>query len=99
MPEWAQRAFEAAMMKVELLEVKTLEEVFGRPLAKGKQLANERIRLHALSKVFFLVHDHRQAGEGIGKELFAAVGKEVGVSATVAEELYYEACRLDRDGD
>ena len=29
-------------------------------------------------------------GEPIGKPLFAAVGKEFGVSGTVAEEIYYD---------
>ena len=32
----------------------------------------------------------QEEGKGIGKELFAAVGKEFGVSGTVAEEIYYD---------
>jgi hypothetical protein len=90
-PAWAREKFREAIGKVRSFEVKSWDEVFGRPLKKGKQLAALRRRSEALSKVWKLVNARRRAGEALDKRLFEAVGREVGIGgATVVEKMYYE---------
>ena len=44
-PPWVQEKFRAAMDKFHRREIKSWDEVFGRPLLKGKQLATEQRKL------------------------------------------------------
>jgi hypothetical protein len=89
-PGWAQDAFSDIMRKVRRYEVKSFDEVFGRPLKKGAQLATGRRKQRAAPLIWDGVCARRSAGEPITKALFDAVGKEAGVSGTVAAEIYYE---------
>jgi hypothetical protein len=89
-PDWAKHAFVAAFRKVWCFEVKSWDEVLGRFLEKGQQLAAARRKLNVVRPIWFEVQIRRLAGESINKEMFDAIGNELGVSGTVAAELYYE---------
>jgi hypothetical protein len=78
------------MDKFHRREIKSWDEVFGRPLLKGKQLATEQRKLRLAGPIYQRVYERHMAGEPVTKALFDEVGKEVGVSGTVAAEIYYE---------
>jgi hypothetical protein len=89
-PPWVQEKFRAAIDKFHRREIKSWDEVFGRPLLKGKQLATEQRKLRLAGPIYQRVYERHMAGEPVTKALFDEVGKEVGVSGTVAAEIYYE---------
>jgi hypothetical protein len=88
-PRWAGGEFYRAVRKVERLEVASWDEVFGRPLPKGKRLSAERRKRAMVSPVMQGVARRCADGEVLSKELFVRVGKDVGASGTVVEEVYY----------
>jgi hypothetical protein len=89
-PDWLARALKAAYTAASAHEIKSWDEVFGKPLKKGKQLATERHKAKVAWSLFWRVEELHGAGKSIDKDLFATVGKEFGVGGTVAAELYYE---------
>jgi hypothetical protein len=89
-PDWVLNEFYASMDRLYRREIKSWDEVFGHPLPKGKQLATERRKLKLAGLIWGKVYDRHEAGESITKALFNSVGKECGVSGTVAAEIYYE---------
>jgi hypothetical protein len=95
-PPWLATAFDEACRKVYMREVKSWDDVFGRPLAKGKRLATERRDARLARPLFTMIQDRHKAGAAINKELFHKVGKEFGVSGTVASEIYYGVRGRDR---
>lgn len=94
LPEWARDALIAAIDKADHFEIKSWDEVFGRLLKKGEQLASKRRHWVAERKVVKRVWDLRDEGKSITKELFDKVGKEVGVSGTVASDVYYDIMKM-----
>jgi hypothetical protein len=89
-PPWLATAFRQAYDKVDMYEVKSWDDVFGRPLKKGKRLATEHRNMKIVHPLFLMIRDRHEAGAAINKELFNEVGAEFGVSGTVASELYYK---------
>jgi hypothetical protein len=93
-PTWATKAFRAAYLKGVRFEIASWDEVFGRPLKKGKQLAAERRKAAIAERVLELVlrarHEEKPK-KPINKELFESIGKKLGVGGTVAAEIYYQA--------
>jgi hypothetical protein len=87
-PEWARERFLAATRKGS--EIKSCDEVFGRPLKKGKQLKAARRRAQLAEPIWSRVCERHSAGEAIDKGLFDSVGKEFDVGGTVAAEIYYD---------
>ena len=85
-PVWAQKALINAISKAKTYQIKSWDEVFGRPLEKGKQLTAERRRLVLMEPIFKRVRGRHEAGESITKDLFESVGREFGVSGTVAAD-------------
>ncbi len=88
-PSWAQKKFSEAMWKS--YNIRTWEEVFGRPVKKGTRLDKNRkrrseIAQHVVNSVMDRIH---QKGEPISPLLFEAVGEEHGCGATLASEIYY----------
>ena len=81
-PPWVQEKFRAAIDKFHRREIKSL--------LKGKQLATEQRKLRLAGPIYQRVYERHMAGEPVTKALFDEVGKEVGVSGTVAAEIYYE---------
>jgi hypothetical protein len=90
-PEWAQKALINAVDRVNSFEVKSWDEVFGRPLEKGRHLRVERRKLAVHRQIFERVRERHKAGESITRGLFESVGREFGVKRTEAEKIYYVA--------
>jgi hypothetical protein len=88
-PPWLATAFREACEKGHRLKVKSWDEVFSPPLKKGQQIEAARRKMEKAEPLFDLISERRKAGASINKELFETVGKEVGLSGTVAEEIYY----------
>ena len=93
-PEWAQKALIKAVARANTYQIKSWDEVFGRPLEKGKQLAVERRKFGLMDQILERVQQRHEAGESIVKGLFETVGQEFGVSGTVASDIYYDAKNL-----
>jgi hypothetical protein len=89
-PEWAAKAFCEAHHKIRTYQVKSWDEVLGRPLKKGKRLATERRNVEIWDLLFREIVKRHRAGAAINKELFSEVGAKFGVSGTVASDIYYE---------
>jgi hypothetical protein len=96
-PPWAQERFCNDVHKAACYEIKSWDEVFGRPLKKGKQLSAQRRRKQLGVKIFNRVNELAEAGEAVSKPLFERVGEEFGVSCTVTEEIYYNTWNSIRD--
>jgi hypothetical protein len=95
-PPWLAKAFCAAFNKVINREASSWDEVFGKPVAKGKQLKAAQRRHEKSPLVYRRVRELHDAGAAINKGLFDKVGAENGVSGTIAAELYYEVKNLAR---
>ena len=99
-PAWAQEKLRDATSKALTFQIKSWDEVFGRPLKRGKQLAAERRRYLADAEIWKRVNARRRAGAALDKHLFAAVGKELGIGgATVVENIYYKILREFRSSE
>jgi hypothetical protein len=96
-PNWVQHAFVDAVHQVDEFHVKSWDEVFGRPLGKGKQLAVARKKLRLRGELPQHIWDRNEGGEPISKDLFESVGKKFGVSGTVAAEIYYQVMKEFKD--
>jgi hypothetical protein len=83
-PGWARSAFKAAYKKKLDLEIRSWDEVFGKPIKKHARPAITQIA----DVVYNAVAARHAAGESIGKEMFASIGKEVGASGAKVERLY-----------
>jgi hypothetical protein len=90
MPEWARVAFLRAYEAAESFEIRSWDEVFGRPVPKGTHFnSNKR---DAVLPLIIVEHVEalRAAGRKVDKgDLFKEVGKKWGISATRASEIYY----------
>jgi hypothetical protein len=96
-PAWLRNALEEAYLAGFSYQIKSWDEVFGRPIKKGwsdSRLAAERRKNSIAWDVFEAVCARMEAGDAISQDLFASVGKQFGVGSTVAHQLYYRI--LDR---
>ena len=88
-PIWLLRAFNKAYEAVTASEFKSWDDVFGKPLPKGKQLKTERRNKEIVFELVYRVRELHDAGEPISKQLFEDVGAEFKISGTTASDLYY----------
>jgi hypothetical protein len=86
-PAWLNQAFSDAYLEGRLYKVKSWDDVFGRPLPKGKHLKTARRNMEIAWDLFWRVRELHDAGAPIDKRLFEKVGDEYDVSGTVASEL------------
>jgi hypothetical protein len=94
-PEWLHDAFFDAYNKGRGYEIRSWDDVFGKPMEKGVDLITQRGRFQKRWQIFHRIRQQNKTGNSL-KDLFVSVGKEFGVSKTVAEELYYEVRNLRR---
>ena len=88
-PEWLRAAFLEAYEAADRFEIRSWEEVFGRPVPKSTHL-KPRKRDAALPLIILEhVEALKRAGRKVDKDLFKEVGKEWGINATRASEIYY----------
>ena len=65
------------------------DDVFGQPHPKGTHLEQLRLRWSVAFPIWIAVEEARSCGEKVDDGLFKKVGKEFGVSKTVANQIYY----------
>jgi hypothetical protein len=92
-PAWLGQAFLAAYDKVRRHNAGSWDDVFGKPVEKGRHLAAARRKIKVLWPLFWRIRGRNATGEPL-EDLFREVGKEFGFSSTVAKELYYRADKL-----
>jgi hypothetical protein len=90
LPEWARLAFLQAYDSATGFDIKSWDEVFGRPHPKGTHLAKEKKYLAVRSLIWERVRASKAMGKPINKELFEGIGKDLGVAGSVASEIYYD---------
>jgi hypothetical protein len=96
-PEWLRQAFIEAYQSATAFEIRSWDEAFGRPPAKGthpktrKQYAELRYPV-ALGVAL------RASDEKIDKGLFDKIGCELGISGTTASDIYYKHGGKDLHG-
>jgi hypothetical protein len=87
-PEWVRVAFLNAYEARGRFEIRSWDEVFGRPVPKSTHLKpNKReaeLRLIIVEHVEALA-----AKQKVNNELFKEVGKEWGINSTRVKEIYY----------
>ena len=90
LPEWLRLAFLQAYNSATAFDIKSWDEVFGRPHPKGTHLAKEKKYLAVRSLIWERVRASKAMGKSINKELFEGIGKDLGVAGSVTSEIYYD---------
>ena len=89
-PEWLRVAFLDAYEAAERFEIRSWNEVFGQPVPKGTHLKTERrnaqLRWTIIERVEALKAEERTVDKG----LFEQVGEELGITATLVSDIYYD---------
>ncbi len=94
-PQWAQDLLNDAVLKADCYEIKSWDEIFGRPIKKGKQQAAARREQSIAEHLFYLITEHHhEGGVPISKGIFETVGKSFGISGTTAERIYYKESKI-----
>ena len=97
MPAWVSRAYIAKFDTVNLYRAKSWDEVFGRPIPKGRHLRALRNDLDMPWKIYFRIQKilreekSSRAPAKMDNALFSRVGKEVGINRSDAQRYYYQA--------
>jgi hypothetical protein len=93
LPEWLPLAFLHTYEARARFEIRSWDEVFGRPVPKGMHLETEKRNAELRPLIIRRVQALRSE-KPIDKPLFETVGKEFGISGTTVSEIYYdERCR------
>jgi hypothetical protein len=88
MPEWAREAFYEIYWTAASGEIESWDDLFGKPWGPGQQRA--AVTNHKAPYIWRRVRLlHTKEDAPIDNELFERVGKEFGVSRSVASRLYY----------
>jgi hypothetical protein len=88
-PWWLSEVFIKACEDVRYARAKSWDDVFGRPFAKGVHVSRLGHRWSKALSIWKLVTEARARDEPVDDHLFRKVGKHVGVSTTVAKDIYY----------
>jgi hypothetical protein len=93
LPEWLRLAFLRAYDSATGYEIKSWDDAFGRPHAKGTHLQKERRKLQLRFDIIRRIKE--LASEmPIDERLFEKVGKELGIGgSTTVKDIYYEERR------
>jgi hypothetical protein len=89
MPEWLQVAFRHAYEAAERFKIRSWDETFGRPVPKGTHLRPRKRDAELPLIIVEHVEALKRAKWKVDKDLFKQVGKEWGINATRASEIYY----------
>jgi hypothetical protein len=92
LPRWCQTAFESAYEKVRGFEFKSWDDVFGRPHPKNVKIGAKydeiRKGLPLYARVIKIKRN--DPAKAIDRLFFEAVGKEFGISGSLADRYYYK---------
>jgi hypothetical protein len=95
-PNWVTEMFEIALWNATTGRIASWDDVFGKPLPKGKQLAAKRRRLELREKVWKNCWSRIERGAAIEPALFEAVAGELHIGTRQVRELFYELKRAGR---
>ena len=92
LPEWASKVFITAYESGVGGEVKSWDDVFGKPYPKGSNLNAIKKRLEKRGALTNRIRQMKNKDPSIAIDvaLFEKVGSEFGVGKTLANEYYYE---------
>lgn len=95
MPQWMADEYIRHYLKIQRMEVATLDEAFGHKPMTRLAAKRERRKLIPLISKLLLDALNKNPERPIGKELFEEIGQMQGIgkSATFVEEAYYEGVR------
>jgi hypothetical protein len=93
LPTWAREAIIAACFES---KPHSWDDVFGRPLAKGKSAKAARRRSSIELGVIGRIKQLHSSGEAIGAALLEKVGEEFGVGGGTVSNIYYDKQAADR---
>jgi len=85
-PGWVRIAFLTATSSLP----RSWDDVFGRPLPKGKNPNKERLWIRVQVPLYLRVQELHARGKPIDEDMFKVVGKELGISGGTANRIYYE---------
>ena len=88
-PHWLVRALGTVVNAAVTHQVKSWDDMLGRPLKKGERLKQKRRHLEISYPLWQRVQEAKRQGKGIDRELFDSIGKEFGISGALAEKIYY----------
>lgn len=88
-PHWLLRAWNNAYQAITASEFKSWDDVFGKPLRKGKRQTTARRDKEIALDLFRRVQELRAIKTPTDYALFKTVGAEFGIGATAAKNIYY----------
>jgi hypothetical protein len=91
-PVWCAQAYIDAVRKVRHYRAKSWDDVFGKPHPQGTQLEAKKSELYKSPAVYNRVTEIKQRNPEtpIDRSLFEKIGKEFGLSGSLAERYYYK---------
>jgi hypothetical protein len=87
LPDGLRLAFLDAYESAARFEIRSWDDVFGRPVPKGTHLKTEKRKAELRSLVLERV---RELGEPIDRGLFDKIGEELGIPGSTIDDLYYD---------
>jgi hypothetical protein len=100
LPKWAATAFSAGWNKFEDFEARTLDDAFDIHYAKSGHLHSDReATLKRWAIVRYIAIATMYEGRSIDLALFRSAGKEFGMSASRASDLYYSVIKDIKSGN
>lgn len=92
LPDWVATAFLEGYYSVINFRSGSWDDAFGRPYKKGLHVDQARTRRESRLKVFLCARQilSSEPNLPIDEDLFERVGRECGVSRSVASQLYYQ---------
>jgi hypothetical protein len=87
-PEWVYNGVRDAIYRYEGAEVRTLDEAFGVKRPKNWRQRAELTRKRLGLEVVARIHVWKSVGESVTKELYAEVGRDLGISQSQVQELW-----------
>jgi len=93
MPQWVTTALRDISWRAMNGEIESWEDVFGKPWGRG-QRRTALTRRRQLELYWRIRTLHEKEGASVNNELFERVGKDFGLSRSVASRFYYEVEHL-----
>lgn len=90
-PRWCEMAYLKAYRKVRQFRAGSWDDVFGRPNKEGSHLAAKKDEREKGFKVYLRVREikRKRNPPPIDENFFAEIGKEFGISGSLANKYYY----------
>jgi hypothetical protein len=99
LPLWWQDAFFSSYRTIKLYEIKSWDDVFGKPL-KCKDIDYNPYQIYSLCKAFKANYPKAAMNRASkNKSVFDEVGKKLGISSSLIEKYYYKIDKLCKNSN